>query len=200
MPDMTWTHPALPRILDAIPEGARTLLDAGCGTGVVGALCRVYREPTRLVGIEIHEPYLARCRRMGFYDEYLHRSLEELPLPFGEHEFDAATCIEVIEHLPRESGERLLDELERVARRVVVSTPNWFFQQDEYDQNPHQRHRSAWSARDFKRRGYRVEGVGGMKILGRHVRYLSDALGPVTRVVPELSTLVLAVRDATPTD
>lgn len=194
MPEITWTHPGLPRILDAIPVGVSSLLDVGCGPGIVGALCRVYRDADRTVGVDAFDPYLERVRRHHLYDELVKWRLEDVPLPFADGEFDVATCIEVIEHLPREAGERLLDELERVAGRVVVTTPNWFFDQEELDHNPLQRHRSLWRERDFMRRGYAVTGVGGMKVLGRRVPVLSTLLGPATLRVPRLSTLILCVR------
>lgn len=197
MPDITWTHRGLHRILDAVPVDARSLLDAGCGPGIMGALCRLYRETDRQVAIDVYPPYLERVRRHALYDEVLERSLEALPLPFEDGEFDVATCVEVIEHLPRESGEALLGELERVARRVVVTTPNWFFDQEALDENPHQRHVSLWRERDFQRRGYRVSGLGGLKVLGRHVPYVSTALGPLTLRAPRLSTAILCVREAT---
>jgi hypothetical protein len=97
--------------------------------------------------------------------------------------------------LSKDAGAVLLDELERIARRVIVTTPNLFFEQAEYDGNPHQAHRSLWRVRDFRRRGYRVYGVGGMKVFGRTVRYVSSAGGPSTRYIPTLSSLLLCVRD-----
>lgn len=195
MPDVTWTHAALPLILNMIPTETKSLVDVGCGRGIIGALCRVYREPKRSIGIDVYEPYLEFCKRFKFYDELVHWDLEEQPLTFKDKEFDVATCIEVIEHLPRGVGQRLLDELERIAKRVIVTTPNCFFEQAEYDQNPHQAHVSLYSHRDFRRRNYKVFGVGGMTVFGRTVRYLSGALGPMTRYVPSLSTMLLCVKD-----
>jgi 2-polyprenyl-3-methyl-5-hydroxy-6-metoxy-1,4-benzoquinol methylase len=195
MTDLTFTHRSLYRMLDAIPVTTRSLLDAGCGPGIIGALCRLYRSVDRQVGIDVHEPYLERARRHDLYDELIQRSLTDLPLPFGTLEFDVVTCIEVIEHLPRDQGGMLLAELERVGRRVVVSTPNWFFDQEPLDGNPHQRHLSLWGARDFQQRGYRVIGMEGMKLFGRHVPYLSTVLGPLTLRMPRLATMILCVRD-----
>jgi 2-polyprenyl-3-methyl-5-hydroxy-6-metoxy-1,4-benzoquinol methylase len=196
MDRITWTHPNISRILNAIPANARTLLDVGCGRGIIGALCRIYREMDRQVGIDGYAPSLELCRRHAFYDELLDRRLEALPLPFAAHEFDVATCIEVIEHLPKPAGLALLAELERVAKCVVVSTPNGFLAQSDLDANPLQRHRSGWSVADFERRGYRVRGVGGMKVFGRHRRLLSAALEPATYYAPRLSELLLCVRTA----
>lgn len=195
MPDITWTHPNLHRVLNAIPTDTRSILDAGSGPGIIGALCRIYRECERVTAIDIHEPYLKKTRECNLYDEYLRRALDDLPLPFDDGEFDVATCIEVIEHLPTDVGLALLSELERVARRVVVTTPNRFFEQDHLDGNPYQQHLSLWRERDFKRRGYSVAGIGGMKIFGRRVKYLSAALGPLTLKAPRLSTAILAIKD-----
>ena len=194
MASITWTHPGIARVLDAIPPDTRTLLDVGCGRGIVGALCRIYRECERLVGVDGHAPSLELCRRHSFYDELLELDLTAASLPFGEGEFDVVSCVEVIEHLPRETGEALLSDLERIGKRVVVTTPNGFLDQAELDDNPYQRHLSAWTVRDFRRRGYSVYGVGGMRVFGGHRRYVSSALGPVTRYVPSLSELLLCVR------
>jgi SAM-dependent methyltransferase len=194
MDKITWTHPAIPRILGAIPEDARTLLDVGCGPGLIGAMCRIYRNMERQVGLDGHRPALDVCRRHSFYDECIETRLEGRPLPFADGEFDVATCIEVVEHLPTGDGLALLGELERVARHVVVSTPNGFLKQDELEENPLQRHRSGWTPAQFRRRGYRVYGVGGMKIFGRHRRFISAAFGPFSYYAPRLSELLLCVR------
>jgi len=195
MPEITWTHVALPLILNQIPEETKSLVDVGCGRGIIGALCRIYREPTRLVGIDVYEPYLEFCKHSKFYDELVHWNLERQPLPFMDKEFEVATHIEVIEHLSRDAGERLMDELERIALRVIITTPNYFFEQSEFDQNPHQKHISLWRVRDFRRRNYKVYGVGGMKVLGRTVRWLSAALGPMTRYMPSVSSMLLCIKD-----
>jgi SAM-dependent methyltransferase len=198
MDRITWTHPALPRLLDAIPLDAKSLLDVGCGPGIIGALCRIYRDMDRQVGMDGWAPALAVCRRHDFYDECLDARLDGAPLPFRDGEFDVATCIEVIEHLPKADGLALLDELERVARCVVVSTPNGFLDQDDLESNPLQRHRSGWRVSEFRRRGYTIRGVGGMLVLGRHRRLISNALAPVTYFLPRLSQLLLCVRDSGP--
>lgn len=196
---MTWTHPALHLILAQIPKTTESLVDVGCGRGIIGALCRIYREPKRLVGIDVYEPYLEFCRQYKLYDEVIGWNLIDLRseyLPFEEKEFDVATCVEVIEHLPRDVGIKLLDELERVARRVVVTTPNCYFEQEAYDKNPYQRHVSSWSVSDFKKRGFTVMGWG-MKILGRRIRYLSQGAGEMTRYLPNIALFLICTKDAT---
>ena len=217
LPDTSWTHSALPTILEAIPVNCESLVDLGCGRGIIGALCRIYRAPRRIVGVDGFEPYLAFCRQMRFYDEVLAVDLREGWLPFREKEFQIATCIEVIEHLPKDAGITLLDELERIASCVIVTTPGIWFEQDDYDENPFQRHLSYWTTREFRARGYQVQGVGAIsvgykirsamgKVIGKRgvsvaqgkirgaARRVSEALGPLSRSWPQLSTRLLCVK------
>ena len=216
-PDTTWTHSALPTILGAVPLDCESLVDLGCGRGIMGALCRIYRAPRRLVGIDGFEPYLAFCREAHLYDELIQIDLGVSHLPFQTGEFHVASCIEVIEHLPKEQGCLLLDELERVASYVILTTPGIWFEQDDYDGNSFQRHLSLWTARDFIARGYRVHGVGALNLgyqcrqalrsvfgargvsavqneIGGAVRRVSELLGPLTYSFPRLSTKLLCVK------
>jgi hypothetical protein len=132
------------------------LVDLGCGRGIIGALCRIYRAPRRLVGIDAFEPYLAFCRQMRFYDE--------------------AIAVDL-----------------RAGR----------------EGNPFQRHLSLWTTREFRGRGYLVQGVGAMnvgyevrramgKVIGKRgvsiaqskirgaAPRVSEALGHLTRSWPQL--------------
>jgi len=196
MPDITWTHPSLGMILGAIPVDATSIVDVGCGRGIIGALCRIYREPTRLVGVDGYQPSLDFCERHKLYDQSVLWDLQKVPMPFHGKEFQVAVCVEVIEHLPRSEAAALLGELARIAKRVIVTTPTVFHEQPLYDGNPHQAHLSRWTVRDFRESGFHVYGCGDMLIFGRTVRYLSVVGGPLTKRIPALSSLLLAVKDS----
>jgi hypothetical protein len=163
----------------------------------VGALTKIYRGPQKLVGVDIFEPYLSFCRKLGIYNEVIKHDLRIFPYPFQKDEFDIAIALEIIEHLPKDDAIKMLSELERVARRVIISTPNIFFGQRTYDANPFQRHLSRVSTQDFKVRGYRVFGVGSLLIFGKTIPYISYALGRVTLLFPQFSTSLLAIKDRT---
>jgi hypothetical protein len=76
-------------------------------------------------------------------------------------DFDVVLCLDVLEHLPKTDGFRLLSEMERIAQRqVIISTPLGHYEQHGIDDNPYQVHRSQWSVSEFERRGYIVRGVG----------------------------------------
>ena len=191
LPDVTWPHPFLDIFLHVVPLEVRSVLDIGCGRGIVGALIRIYREPERIIGVDAFEPYISFCRETGQYTDLLNLDVRKTSLPFNEGEFDLATALEVIEHLPRADGVRLLDELERVSKMVVVSTPNRYFRQSSYDDNPFQQHLSRWTVRDFVRRGYSVYGAGGFLFFGRELGLLSYALSRITIPLPHLSGTIL---------
>jgi len=194
MPEVTWTHPWLSEILKLIPINVKSLIDIGCGRGIIGAIVRIYREPNRLVGIDIFKPYLDFCHKMNVYDELYERDLRKTHLPFDEKEFDVATCIEVIEHVPKENGLKLLKELERIAKIVIVSAPNVFFYQKAYDDNLFQKHVSEWRVKDFTKHGYKVLGVGNFIVFGRYNPYLSTLLSKFSYMMPTFSDTLLAYK------
>ena len=196
-PDITWTHPGLVRILAAIPDSTNSLLDVGSGRGLIGALCRIYRRLTRSVAVDVYTPYLQFCRGQRTYDHTVRADFGQSGLPFRSKSFDIATCIEVIEHLDRESGRRLLDELERVASSVILTTPARFFAQDSFDENPWQKHKSVWSVRDFELRGYLVRGVDGLSAFASSPS-LSYATAPLTWVFPRLASSYLCLKRRNP--
>jgi SAM-dependent methyltransferase len=103
----------------AAPE---SVLDVGCGEGV---LTRAWAERLgdgRIVGIDLDDSKLRAewARRSRPNLEF--RAEEATSLSFGDDEFDMATAIEVLEHVPE--PEATIAEMARVARRwLLVSVP-----------------------------------------------------------------------------
>lgn len=193
-PEVTWTHRWLYEILEQIPVKTESLVDVGCGRGVIGALVRIYRNPKRLVGIDAFRSYLNFCRRYNFYDELYLYDLRQTPLPFNDEEFDVATCIEVIEHLPKNNGFSLLNELQRIAKKVIITTPHGPLSQKAWDNNPFQKHLSCWYVKDFAKRGYTVKGVGDFIFSGRKIKYLSFFLSKFSYIMPKFSEALFAYK------
>ena len=77
-------------------SGPVDILDAGCGTGLVGTL--VVRHARRLDGIDLSPPMLARARHKGLYHALHHGDLvafmADRPLAY-----DAVTCAATLIHL-----------------------------------------------------------------------------------------------------
>jgi 2-polyprenyl-3-methyl-5-hydroxy-6-metoxy-1,4-benzoquinol methylase len=99
----------------------QSLLDVGCGEGVLTEQW-ARRIPGRVVGIDLDDPQL--------HAEWEHRSAPNLEymvmkaenLPFDDGEFEVATAIEVLEHVPDPA--HTVAEMARVAsRHLIVSVP-----------------------------------------------------------------------------
>jgi SAM-dependent methyltransferase len=187
--------------------GWQSLLDVGCGRGSPLAGDEVLDRIPVKVGIDGHEPDLAHSQQFGPYDTYVHGDILSIEDRFGPNSFDVVMALDVIEHLTKDDGWKLLDKLEAVARRrVVVFTPNGFLRQGEREGNPLQLHRSGWTLMDFEERGYRVVGINGLRYLrgeqwvprvrpaqigGR----ISAATQPLVTRRPRLAFQLLAVLD-----
>jgi len=98
-------------------EGARTLLDVGCGTG---DLARGRIPPdVEIFGVDIDEGAL---RQAANVERVAHLNLEHDQLPFKDQSFDAVLAKDIFEHL-QDPG-RLAHEIVRVIRPggVVLSS------------------------------------------------------------------------------
>lgn len=100
-----------------------SVLDVGCGEGVLTARWAERLGNGRVVGVDLEDPKLraqwARRERRNL--EFRAAGAERLP--FGASEFDLVAAIEALEHI--EGAERTLAEMTRVARRhLLVSVPH----------------------------------------------------------------------------
>jgi len=133
--------------LHAYIEGE--VLDVGCGRGIA------YRYATRIIGVDVHLPSLKRARKVCEDVVYA----DARYLPFKDGSFDTVVAVEVIEHMTKRDGYRLLSQMERVSRRrIILSTPNLYLPWKQREER--QQHKSRWSPSDFKKLGYKVRGIG----------------------------------------
>jgi 2-polyprenyl-3-methyl-5-hydroxy-6-metoxy-1,4-benzoquinol methylase len=104
-------------LLRGLLASGETVIDVGCGVGA-------YATPLMDLGIawrgcEINRDFIGTMRERGLpVDQVTPPSL-----PFSDGEFDAAICIEVLEHV--QDFEPFVDEIARVSRgRAIFSVPN----------------------------------------------------------------------------
>lgn len=137
-----------------------SLLDIGCGerSPIVG-FSKSIRHTT---GVDSHLPSIERSKAEGIHTDYVQMNIADIGSRFEPRSFDCVVALDVIEHFEKEDGLRLLDAMERIARKkVVLFTPNGFVAQPPTPDNPHQLHRSGWTASEMRARGYEVVGIGG---------------------------------------
>ena len=100
----------------------RSLLDVGCGEGVLTEQWAESLGESRVVGIDLDDSKLRAEWEARQRPNLEFRAEEATRLPFADGEFDVATAIEVLEHVP--DPEATVAEMARVAERwVLVSVP-----------------------------------------------------------------------------
>jgi SAM-dependent methyltransferase len=140
----------------------RSVLDVGCGEDA--RLMKLVPGIPRSVGVDAKIPQDPHAA-FG-HTEYRQLDIRSLGDHFPSRSFDCVVALDVIEHLDRADGLRLLESMETIAgKKVVVFTPNGFLPQPPAVDNPHQEHLSGWTTDDFEPRGYEVIGVNGWKPL-----------------------------------
>lgn len=111
---------ALDKMLDA--ASPMSLLDVGCGEGVLVHQWAQRLAPARVVGIDLEEPSIQAGWAQREAPNLEYKVMKAENLPFADDEFDMACAIEVLEHVP--DPEHTLAEMARCAEhRLLVSVP-----------------------------------------------------------------------------
>jgi SAM-dependent methyltransferase len=124
------SNPVVRRLMDGFERdlfelldraAPRSIVDVGCGEGVLTERW-ADRISGRVVGVDLEDPKLrAEWERRTRPNLEFRTGLGDR-LPYGDGEFDAATAIEVLEHVP--DPQAVLDDMARVASRwLLVSVP-----------------------------------------------------------------------------
>ena len=99
------------------PPRPLRVIDVGCGLGSYGR--SLLADGYDWIGAEVDGADCAELTRLGLP----HRHVDGRSLPFADGSFDAALCLEVLEHL--EDPTAVVREIHRVApRRLLISVPN----------------------------------------------------------------------------
>jgi len=152
----------LSALLEKELEEGTTILDVGCGRC---SPLKDVRKKCYKVGLDIYEPYISKSKKLRIHDEYVVGDARTLPFP--SNSFDYVIAIEVIEHLTKSDGLKMIKEMERIAKKkIILTTPNGFL--PAYagpEDNPSEKHISGWTVNEFKQLNFSVYGLNGWKYL-----------------------------------
>jgi len=182
-------------------EGMESVLDIGCGHD--SPIQHVSIKKT--TGVDFFDDYIKSSEEKKIHSEYIKADITAVD--FEPKSYEVVLCSEVIEHLKKDVGLKLLEKMEKwAAKKVIITTPNGFLPQPQYDENKFQEHQSGWSVEDFRKRGYRVYGINGLKWLKgqqgvikfwpkRFWQMMSDLTQKIVYWFPSLAFQLLAVKD-----
>ncbi len=185
---------------------SKTVLDVGCGSN--SPLARMPKKFTS-VGVDIFKPSIDESKKKKIHNKYYVIDILQIDRVFKPNSFDCVIASDVIEHLSKKDGKKLLSLMETIAKKkVIIFTPNGFIDQDEYGENPWQRHKSGWTSEEMKQYGYQVLGIHGWKQLrGEHssIKYkprilwtfISDISQTVVKFTPKYAFAILCIKEKT---
>ncbi|MBD2297079.1 glycosyltransferase [Nostoc sp. FACHB-190] len=102
-------------IISMIPQDTQSILDVGCGNGLI---TNFLPEAIHVVGVDPSEEALKTVNREKYVGSIIN-------LPFADNSFDLVMANDVIEHLPDEIYLQGIAELFRVASRyVLIAVPH----------------------------------------------------------------------------
>jgi len=149
--------------LEELLKGCEEILDLGCGSNSPLSLLS---KKKYLVGIDAYKNSIKESKKRQIHDKYFVMDVLKIRNKFKKKSFDAVIALDLIEHLKKSDGIKLLAIIEEIARKkVILLTPNGFINQRDINNNMFQEHLSGWGIRDFKKSGYKVQGKYGLKML-----------------------------------
>lgn len=150
-------------LLDRI-QGARTIVDLGCGTNASPISKQVKEiECDYLLSVDAYQQYLDEIRDEDYKaasHEYRCGKVTEVVKNLST-KFDLALCLDIVEHVTKDEAIPFLYALEQVAERVLIWIPigHCPVKKDPTGGDNHDlhTHKSTWTARDLEALSYNVE-------------------------------------------
>lgn len=138
--------------------GAKNILDLGVGYGRFAPMIKTQIANSHVFGIEIYEPYFDKipknCYNRLYNDDI--RTFDYEKMLFSNVDIHAVMMIDVLEHLERPEGIKLLQKLEKLSPFMIVSVPIVDCPQGEFLGNIHETHRAQWKIKELEDLGYKL--------------------------------------------
>ena len=149
------------QICDSLKD-CDSILDIGCGPN---SIIRKFQFKYS-VGLEGYAPSAEMAQKNKTHHEIKKGDIKELDKIFASETFDACIALDVIEHLPKEMGYWLIQQMKNIAKKkVIIFTPNGFLPQKNQKHDELQEHLSGWDTKEMQALGFEVKGLLGPKYL-----------------------------------
>jgi 2-polyprenyl-3-methyl-5-hydroxy-6-metoxy-1,4-benzoquinol methylase len=140
-------------------SNCQTVLDLGCGPS---SPIKNIKNIKYSVGVEKFKPYLLLSKKQKIHNKYIQQDI--LTINFPKKSFDAVLLTEVLEHLSKKDGKKLIKKCQKWAiKKIIISTPNGYFPMGQIDKNKYQEHLSGWTINELQSMGFICRGVSGLK-------------------------------------
>ncbi len=174
------------------------ILELGCGRDSV-----ILDSSTKLhyTGLEIFEDYAIKIEQQIIARKNLNIVSYDiirqdfLNYDFKDKHFDIVILIDVLEHLNKDDGYKVLEIIHNLSKKVIIiKTPNGFVHQNAFDGNEHQAHLSGWEVDEFRKMNFRVYGMSGLNLFRKpvHCDQWEDDLSLTIRFRPKKFWLLVA--------
>ena len=120
----------------------------------------------KITAVDLFESSIEASKKRNIYDYYIKGDVNKLNEYVSQNSFDCVVAFDLIEHLSKVDGIKLIQNMSLVARnKIIIFTPNGFLFQPAHGDNPFQEHISGWTYDEMKNLGFKIHGVFGYKKL-----------------------------------
>lgn len=102
----------IPKILSLIPVEVQSIIDIGCGNGII---TNQLHEKYDVTGVDFSEEALKYVKAKNICC-----SADTVPVP--DHSFDLVFSSEMLEHLPKKILDGAIEEIKRISKKYVLIT------------------------------------------------------------------------------
>lgn len=147
-------------------KGCRTVVEIGCGFGVV--LKQMTERGYEAHGVDIFQPYLDYVNVVAPGATWECADGRAWCDTQADCSWDAVMMIDFIEHIPHDIGAETIEHAQRIAKHaVIMETPSGYMPQEAIEGfhigtpgvpdmlNPHQKHVCGWEPAELEALGFR---------------------------------------------
>lgn len=158
---LSWEDP----VCWIIDKTAVSILDVGCGQGFPMRMIKSRMRVIKSMGVDLFNPYIEEGKRLKVHDKYT--KVDVRKIKFQNRSFDVVLALQIIEHLNKKDAWKLVEKIEKIARKqVIITTPIGKTYHPAVDNNKLQLHKSGFFPKEFEIRGYKIIKFSRKEILG----------------------------------